>query len=202
MKKLFPYLLIVAIISISAYKNFDYPVFFGNNVYVEDTLFSNQIDSSLVQRILQIEIANKAYANAYLPSDSTPTTTCADADTWYFVVGNFINQTSNRFGLINDTLAYVSLDSIGAKVMYTTSVSCSKDGARITFGFSSNGEPYPMTTKSADLNIGDRASLTHFFTKKYYTDEKVKWMVKSSVANNNVTITDANLSIEEKRKLY
>lgn len=207
MKKIIPYLLLIAVISVSAYRNFDYPVLFGNdveingNLSVTDTLKANYIDSALANRIREVEIANIAYANAYLPSDSTPTTTCINADEWYFVQGNFINQESNKFGFIVDTLVYIGTDSIGAFVMYTTSVSCSKNGARITFGFSSNGDAYPMTTRSADLDIGDRASITRFFTKSYYTNEKVKFVVKSSVANNVITITDAGLHFEEKRKL-
>jgi len=173
----------------------------GGNVYVEDTLFANKIDSSLVQRISQIQIDSKAFANAYLPSDSTPSTNCVLADTWYFVQGNFINQKSNEFALVNDTLVYIGTDSVGALVMYNASVSCTKNGSTITFGFSSNGDPYPMTTRSVDLDIGSKASVTKFFTKPYYENEKVKFVVKSSVASNVVTITDANLYFEEKRKL-
>lgn len=170
---------------------------FTPNVTVQGKLNFNEIQDTALQKALDSVLVSEAFQYAYLPGDSTPTTTCTDAGTFYFVQGNYFNPYSNQMGFVGDTLRYEGADTIIAKVYYTVKVSSNKN-ATITFGFAEDGTAHKQSTKSVTLSVGEAKSVTHFFYKEYVTNEKIKFVVKSDAGATTVTITESALDFEER----
>lgn len=157
------------------------------------------VDSTLEVSCSQI-VLNKLDAHAYLPVDSAGETTTTTADVYNFVQGNFINDLSRNVKFDTDTLQVdrPQFDSVYVRIGYTVSVSADKNGANVKFGFSNNGGAWPGSTKGVSLSIGETKSVTHNFRKWLKNNDDIKFVVKSSIANTTITITEADLELEEK----
>lgn len=166
-----------------------------SNLYVSGKVV---LDSGLVVKGAILS-QNAIYAAAKLPEDSATVTTCTTADIYYFAKGNFVNQVSRGVDFDGDTLMInqPNCDSTLIKFDLTASISSAKN-ATVTIAFSDNGGALDGTTKNGTFSAGETKSITHFGHLWVTDNEKIKIVVKSSAATNDLTLKNISVSLEQK----